>query len=344
MIEEKEQNQQQILFEELAPEEKSLPDTTEQVFVDNDAWQVEQQDDDLASAEAEDFSSKPSWFWRVTASVGAVILGYELIDFLVDGFSQSPIITTIYAVFFGLISVASIGYALKEYRALRLLKNRNHLKQKAELILKEEKAFDARALCNEIVVQLPCDSDKGETIEWQGSEYGNLTDKEVLTLFSQKVLTVVDQKALDKVSQHASETALLVALSPVAVVDMLIVLWRNSKLINDIAVLYGIKISYWSRIKLIKQTFKNMLFAGASELITDVTTDLVGADMLGKFSGRLAQGITAGMLTARLGLLAIKTARPLPFHDKTPRLKQVRQRVIKRLKQVVLKRNSDVKD
>ncbi|WP_448568720.1 YcjF family protein [Thalassotalea ganghwensis] len=343
MIDEKEQGQQQILFEELESNEKDLPITTEQVFVDNEAWDEALEDEAIEHSELDALASKPSWFWRITAALFTVILGYELIDFLVEGFSDSPIITGIYAMFFAFIAVAASGYTLKEYRALRLLKKRNKLKQQAELVFMEEKSLDARAMCREIVAQLPCDHESGESYRWQDESYNDLSDKEVLTLFSKNVLDVVDQKALDKVSKHASETALLVALSPVAVIDMLIVLWRNIKLINDIAVLYGIKISYWSRIKLIKQTVKNMLFAGASELITDVSTDLVGADMLGKLSGRLAQGVTAGMLTARLGLLAIQTARPLPFHDDKPRLKQVRQRVITKIKQIVLKRGDKAK-
>ena len=114
-------------------------------------------------------------------------------------------------------------------------------------------------------------------------------------------------------------------------------LWRNLKMIDEIASLYGLKLSYWSRIKLLKQVFINMVYAGATELIADVGTDLLGADLLGKLSARLAQGLGAGMLTARLGLKTMHLCRPIPFEENAPKLKDVRKQLIGQIKLIVNK-------
>lgn len=108
-------------------------------------------------------------------------------------------------------------------------------------------------------------------------------------------------------------------------------------MLDEIAQLYGLKLSYWSRIKLIKQVFVNMVYAGASELIADVGTELLGADLLGKLSARIAQGLGAGMLTARLGLKTIELCRPIPFQDNKPTLKDVRKQLITQIKALTSK-------
>ena len=106
---------------------------------------------------------------------------------------------------------------------------------------------------------------------------------------------------------------MLVALSPLATVDMMLMLWRNLRMIEDIADVYAIELGYWSRIRLIRQVFRNMLYAGATELVTEVGMDLLGAEFAAKLSARAAQGVGAGLLTARLGLRTIEACRPLPW-------------------------------
>lgn len=339
MNQEKTKYQQQILFEELGNNTKDLPATQEQIVIENTAWQA--QDNEPAEEEVElNTESKPNWLWRSTALVFSGLVMYETADFFIQGFQQNPIITSIYAALLSLVSIIVSGYVFREYRGLKQYKQRQRLQQQAENIFQDDTVNNAQQLCQKISEQLPCDILSEQELQWSANEHQELTDKELLTLYSRQVLSIVDQKALDKVSKHATEAAVLVALSPIAILDMLLMLWRNTKMINEIAALYGMKISYWSRIKLIKQTFKNMVYAGASELITDVGADLLGADMLAKLSGRLAQGLGAGMLTARLGLKAMQVCRPIPYHENPPKLKAVRAKVIGQIKTLLNKKSS----
>ncbi|XQW86078.1 YcjF family protein [Thalassotalea piscium] len=338
MSEEKTKYQQQILFEELGQKTKELPITQEQVVIENSQWQAQDDEvDEIVITPLEE--SKPNWLWRTTALVFSGLLVYETVDFFIQGFQQSPFITSIYATLLGLVSIIASGYVLREYRGLRQYKQRQCLQEQAQKIYQEETINTAQELCQKISDQLPCDVLSEQAQPWSSEEYKELTDKELLTLYSRQVLSIVDQKALDKISKHSTEAAVLVALSPIAILDMLLMLWRNTKMINEIAALYGMKMSYWSRIKLIKQTFKNMVYAGASELITDIGADLLGADMLAKLSGRLAQGLGAGMLTARLGLKAMQVCRPVPYQDTPPKLKEVRAKVIGQIKALLSKKS-----
>lgn len=335
MTEENVKFQQQILFDEAEKPAKELPATQAQVIVENSDWQevdtLESLPDKLVPPR------KKNWLVRSAFVLFSVLIGYELIAFFINGFAQNPVIASLYAVLLGLLSIIVSGQLFHEFRGLRQLKRRQKIQTQVQQILAEQSTISAQQLCQQISEQLPCDLVTEQEQQWQQQQNKELSDSELLTLYSRQVLSHVDEKALDKISKYSTESAILVALSPIAVVDMLVMIWRNTKMINEVAKLYGMNMSYWGRIKLIKQTFKNMVYAGASELITDVGADLVGADLLGKLSARMAQGLGAGMLTARLGIKAIEVCRPLPFQENQPKLRDVRIKVVGQIKQLVNK-------
>ncbi len=138
-------------------------------------------------------------------------------------------------------------------------------------------------------------------------------DREVLELYDHLVVSQQDKLARKLVAKYSSDAAVMVALSPLAVADMLLVAWRNLRLIEQISRVYGVELGYWSRIKLLKLVLANMAFAGASEVITDLGMDMLSMDLAGRMSTRIGQGVSTGLLTGRLGLKAIGLMRPLPW-------------------------------
>jgi putative membrane protein len=138
------------------------------------------------------------------------------------------------------------------------------------------------------------------------------SDKEIMTLYANSLLITQDTQAKKLINRFATESALLVALSPIALVDMMAVLWRGTKLIEQIGKIYGIGFGYASRIKLYRMLIKQVMFVGSAELISDLAATALSAELLGKLSGRAAQGVSAGIFTARIGYKAMELSRPLP--------------------------------
>jgi putative membrane protein len=71
-----------------------------------------------------------------------------------------------------------------------------------------------------------------------------------------------------------------------------------------------------------------MLLTATFSVTTDMVGDIVGAHLGGRLagllSGKLAEGIYAGVRTARLGLLTVDQCRPLPFGEgNRPNLRQL---------------------
>ena len=124
MSQEKEKYEQQILFNE-SPDLSNLqagidnqPDN--QVILPEAAWQPI--DESFSEDIVEVHMSKPRWLWRLAGISFSTLIVYELIDFLVSGFSNSPITTAIYSVFFMAIGTISGLALLKELRGLRQFK------------------------------------------------------------------------------------------------------------------------------------------------------------------------------------------------------------------------------
>lgn len=355
-------HQQQILFAESELLSQDFPNDVKeshdgkQVIFDNQDYLAIEETSDLPATMLEQRLSeqtssvtkkaRPRWLWRIVFALFTLIIGVEAFDFFINGFVTSPIITSIYAVILSCLVVLASSSVLSEWSTLRQFKRREKLKQQAcDLLLIADVSktqhvhhLDVVSFCQKITKSLPCDLLSEQEESWQDALNGQHSDSELLQLYSRLVLSKVDEKAMAEIAKFSTEAVVLVALSPVAIIDMLIMLWRNLRMINKVAGLYGLKLGYWSRVKLIRQVFVNMVYAGASELIADFGTEMIGADLLGKLSGRLAQGLGAGMLTARLGVKTIQLCRPIPFDDK-PKLSHVRKKMLTTIKELISRKN-----
>jgi putative membrane protein len=338
-----EKYQQQILFEndELIAKKSNLPSIEQQIIVENEDWQAEENSSLTEHSYHIEEKSKPRWLWRIIGVVFTGVVAVETFTFFQQGFAQSPILAAMYGVLlFGLSAVVG-STAIREFSALRQFKRQQGTQNKAKDILSakltEHRNVDVKDLCASISANLPCDLMSEHDKNWELFAKDEYSDEELLQLYSREILSKVDEKALAEVAKFSTEAVVLVALSPIALVDMMLMFWRNLRMIDKIAGLYGLKIGYWSRIKLIKQVFVNMAYAGASELVIDLGADLVGAELLGKLSARMAQGLGAGMLTSRLGIQTIKLCRPIPFDENTPKIAHVRKKILGQVKKLLLR-------
>ncbi|VFB10874.1 Domain of uncharacterised function (DUF697) [Aeromonas salmonicida] len=267
--------------------------------------------------------------WGLGA-VGLLSLGQYGV-FLYDQLLTTPLWGSAWLLASGLVAVGTAGVVGREWLRLRTLKLRQDVRSRADDLLARQGVGQGQAFC-EALAEKSGDKGREGYQSWLSQLDESHSDREVLTLYSQLVLTERDKLAQARVAKWSGEAAVLVALSPLATVDMMLMLWRNLRMIEDIADVYAIELGYWSRIRLIRQVFRNMLYAGATELVTEVGMDLLGAELAAKLSARAAQGVGAGLLTARLGLRTIEACRPLPWcGDEKPKLGELRKRLIGQL-------------
>ncbi|WP_424410615.1 TIGR01620 family protein [Pasteurella sp. PK-2025] len=273
----------------------------------------------------------------------------QSIQWLIETWQQNQWIyfafslVTCLAVFLGVSAIA------REWWRLAKLKRRSLLQEKGEQLLLEsavsfeqtlssEKYEQAKQLCLEMATMLNLSEHDPKLVQWQKQVQEGYSAQEVAQLFSQIVLQPFDKQVKRLISKSAVESAVIVAISPLAIVDMLFLAWRNIRLVNQIAHIYGIELGYWSRLRLLKMVLLNLAFAGATEVVQDVGLDWLSQDLAAKLSSRAAQGIGVGLLTARLGIKAMAFCRPLAFTEKDkPRLQHIQQELLSALKAQVFR-------
>ncbi|CDG21259.1 conserved membrane protein of unknown function [Xenorhabdus poinarii G6] len=280
-------------------------------------------------------------FWRKMVSSAVLLLGISVVaqcvQWIYQAWQQHDWIALGIATAGSLMIVAGIGSVVGEWRHLYHLRQRTEERDTAKKLLQSHGIGKGRQFCEKLAEQAGIGQQHPALQRWQAAVHETHNDREIIMLYSQLVQPILDAQAKKEISRSAAESALMIAVSPLAIVDMAFIAWRNIRLINRIAALYGIQLGYFSRIRLFRLVLLNMAFAGASELVREVGMDWLSQDIAARLSARAAQGIGAGLLTARLGIKAMELCRPLPWLEgDKPKLGDFRHQLLTRFKSASL--------
>jgi len=240
----------------------------------------------------------------------------ELIFFIIAMVEQMDWLAGVWLTIFSVLGMLVLRQIIVEYKGLKQLKRQNNFRAQSAQMATTSVIGLAEQHCLKIAESLPNDY-QNLVVNWRDSVDSHHSDSEVLCLFEHQVLAPIDKLAIKHVSNNASAAGVMIAVSPFALLDMLIVLWRNIRMLNQVSEIYGLHLGYWGRVSLIRNIFHTMLYAGAAEILSDAGNYALSAGITGKISTRIAQGMGAGVLTARIGLKAINQSRPLPWLSET---------------------------
>lgn len=314
-------------------------------FQENEAFlpidpQVDEENEGQLEGDVQSILKPKKSVWKRLITVASTILGISVIaqtgQWVYESWINSDWIALGAASAGGLIVIAGIGSVITEWRRIYCLRQRADERDRAKELLYSHAMGNGRPFCEKLAKQAGIHSQHPALIRWQSALHDTHNDKEVLELYSQLVQPILDKQARAEISRSAAESTLMIAVSPLAMVDMAFIGWRNIRLINRIAEIYGIELGYYSRLKLFRLVLVNIAFAGATELVREVGMDWLSQDLAARLSTRAAQGIGAGLLTARLGIKAMELCRPLPWiDDNKPKLGDFRKELIGKLKNTI---------
>ncbi|WP_417761961.1 TIGR01620 family protein [Shewanella sp.] len=280
-----------------------------------------------------------TWSLLTRLAMLALLVGVivQLVVTLIEAWQRSSLLFITYTGIFAILTLWLLALVVKEWRYLRQLKGSIDGQQVAERLKVSVQMGEAPGFIGAITARLPADA-IGCVKQLNQSLSPNQNDAEQIRLFEAIVLDDRDKAARRIVRKFALQSSLILAVSPFALLDMVLVLWRNQAMIKQIAACYGIELGYWSRVRLIRGIFWNIIYAGTSELMTDFGSQMLSMEMTGKLSARLAQGLGGGLLTARLGLQAMRLCRPVKFNEQNqPSLTKIHMELLKELKQRMAK-------
>ena len=140
-----------------------------------------------------------------------------------------------------------------------------------------------------------------------------------IRLIETELLSPLDKRTEELVMNAAKRVAIVTAVSPRALIDVLYVLAENLRLIRAISELYGGKpgmIGFW---RLTKSVVGHLAITGAISIGDGLMQQMVGHGLAARLSARFGEGVINGLLTARIGLSAHDICRPVPFlHRERP--------------------------
>ncbi|SEK94648.1 YcjF family protein [Halomonas daqiaonensis] len=159
--------------------------------------------------------------------------------------------------------------------------------------------------------------------------------RDIRSLLIHHLLAPRDREARRLISRMSGETAVMVAVSPLTLVDMALVAWRHLAMVDRLCRLYGLELGYAARLRLLRSVLYQMAFAGVSEIASEASMQMLSMDLAGKLSTRAAQGLGVGLLGARLGLRTQRLARPLDFAtDEAPHMADLRRDLWQQLRRL----------
>lgn len=259
------------------------------------------------------------WWWRltgITILLISVMAVWQWLELLQLSWQQNVFKATLLTLLSTAVVILFGALLWREFRLWRRLSRNRQWQQNARRINESVQYGEAATLCQDITATLPNTADVQDTVRlWQATTKDQLSDKEQLQLFDKLVLSALDKRAQALVYRAATDTSFAVAISPFALADMLMVLWRSSRLLRELAQLYGGAIGQLRSLVLLKRLFSALLWAGGSELALDMASDVFSSELTAKLSMRAGQGLIAGLLVARIGNLAQQQLRPLPLNQ-----------------------------
>ncbi|WP_296743632.1 YcjF family protein [Mesorhizobium sp.] len=217
----------------------------------------------------------------------------------------------------GLAALAALSLVvilIREFLAIARLAEVEKLQRRALDAVARDDPKAARALVDELsafVAAKPetaagrrsLDALRGEIIDG-----GNL-----VRLAETEILTPLDARAKTMILEAAKRVSLVTAVSPRALVDVAYVVFEAGRLIRRLSELYGGRPGTLGFFRLARGVLAHLAVTGSIAVGDSFVQQIVGHGLAAKLSAKLGEGVVNGMMTARVGIAAMETARPLPF-------------------------------
>jgi putative membrane protein len=128
-----------------------------------------------------------------------------------------------------------------------------------------------------------------------------------------EILGSLDAEAKVMILDAAKRVSLVTAVSPRALVDVAYVVFEAGRLIRRLSELYGGRPGTLGFFRLARGVLAHLAVTGSIAFGDSFVQQIVGHGLAARLSAKLGEGVVNGMMTARIGIAAMETTRPLPF-------------------------------
>ena len=292
----------------IAPEPAWPPETTAMATGDGS---------DLAVVAPARRSRRVPWgtlFWSALSGLVVLGLGWAAATFIEELLQRAPWLGVIALVLTALAGIALTVLVAREILGLLRLRTIEALRRRAADTITSDNRTEGRAVVTDLIAltrRIPQLARARGRLE---SHLGDIIDGgDLIHMAERELMTPLDAEARRLVAAAGKRVSVVTAVSPRAAIDMIFVLVNALALIRQLATLYGGRPGTLGVWKLFRQVLSHLAITGGIAVTDSVLQQVIGHGLAARLSARLGEGMLNGLLTARLGLLAIELTRPLPF-------------------------------
>ena len=210
--------------------------------------------------------------------------------------------------------LALVVILMREVLALSRLASIEKLRNRAADALLRDDPKAARAVVDELSSLLAARPETAAGRRMLDDLRDDIIDgANLVRLAETEMLSPLDAKAKLMILDAAKRVSLVTAVSPRALVDIAYVVFEAGRLIRRLSELYGGRPGTLGFFRLARSVLAHLAVTGSIAVGDSFVQQIVGHGLAARLSAKLGEGVVNGMMTARIGMAAMETVRPLPF-------------------------------
>ena len=267
-----------------------------------------------ALTRAQSGSGIGSWAIWAFGALFSFVISVSAWDFVTSLLARNTVLGSIAFVLVGVAVLVALILALREWTAFARMARLDHLRIKADAARTAHDLAAARDVTDALVRLYAARVDLAWGSARLSERRADVLDADgLIGLTETELLAPLDQAARREIEAAARQVALVTALVPLALADVVTALFANLRMIRRIATIYGGRSGTLGSWGLLRRVFGHLLATGALAVGDDLIHSVAGGGVLSKLSRRFGEGVINGALTARVGVAAMEMCRPMPF-------------------------------
>ena len=261
---------------------------------------------------------KPSWlarvFWGGLTMLIGLMVSVAMWDFVTQLLARNTVLGQIALGLVAIVAFVLIIMLLVELAGFARLARID----KVRAAVKSAAVTGARDDAVAISHRLTALYSGREDVRWArkaiaDQEADQLDGGDILALTERELMGPLDKSAVAEVQAAARIVAAGTAIVPLPLMDILIALTSNVRMVRRIAQVYGGRTGMLGSWRLLRAVATHLIATGAVAIGDDMIGSIAGGGALAKVSRRFGEGVINGALTARVGVAAMEVCRPMPF-------------------------------